>query len=162
MNANEKNCDERGSFSLREICELVGGSEIKGDPELRVRGMGPLDSASSDQLSFLTDSRYRPLLADCRAGALIVSSEFRDLDFNLLITENPYLALAKAATFFLSAQPEEHAVHPTAILAENVSRGDRVIVGPYACVGDGSRIGEGTRIGGGCHIGRGVAIGADC
>lgn len=161
VNLKKKNV-ERVSFSLRDLCELVGASEIKGDPEFRVRGLGPLESAAPDELSFLTDSRYRDMVSECRAGALIVSSHFRELEFNLLIADNPYLALAKAANLFFSHRTDDFAVHPSAIISEGVRHGEHISVGPFASIGEDCVIGEGTRIGGGCYIGRGVHIGADC
>ncbi len=151
----------KDSFSLRELAEFLG-AEIKGDPELRVRGIAPVQSASHDQISFLTDSRYRHLLAECRAAALIVSSEFRDLDFCLLITANPSLALARVATLFYSSSTEPFEIHPSAIIEKDALLEGEVAVGPFACIGAGSRIGGGTRIGGGCFIGSGVRVGSGC
>lgn len=158
---NNKNSDGV-SFSLRELCGLIGVSEIVGDPEFRVNGLGPLESAGPDELSFLSDSRYREMVSDCRAGALIVSRQFRDLPFNLLITENPYLALAKAANLFFTHPDNEFGIHPSAVIGERVSHGERIFVGPCASIGEDCQIGERTRIGGGCHIGRGVRIGDNC
>lgn len=149
------------SFTLREL-SAVAGVQIKGDPELRVSGIGPLESASSEQISFLTDRRLRHLVAGCKAAALIVSAEFADLNFNLLVAENPYLALAKIAALFTRAGGSELKIHPSAIIAGGVDIQGEVGVGPYASIGDDCRVGARTRIGGGCHIGRGVRIGEDC
>ncbi|MFZ2447388.1 MAG: UDP-3-O-(3-hydroxymyristoyl)glucosamine N-acyltransferase [Syntrophobacteraceae bacterium] len=156
-----ENITARDSFSLRELSVLVG-AELKGDPDLRVWGIGPLESASADQLSFVTDARHRDLIVECGAAALIVPPAFRDLDLNLLITKNPYLAMAKVATLFLGGREEEFAIHPSAIIGDGVEFGGRVAVGAYACVGEGCRIGAGTRIGGGCHLGWDVRVGEGC
>ena len=76
------------SFSLGELSGLLD-AEFKGDPDLRVSGIGALESAAPGQLSFLVGSRYRHLVSGCKAAALIVSPEFRDLSFNLLIVKIP-------------------------------------------------------------------------
>ena len=151
----------RKSFSLGELSRLLD-AEVKGDPDLHVTGVGALDSATSGQLSFLVDSRYRHLLSGCRASALIVSSEFRELEYNLLITSNPYLAMAKAAQLLLPDSAEAAAIHPAAFIGEGVLFGEGVPVGPLAHIGDNSQIGAGTRIGAGAYLGKGVRIGERC
>ncbi len=151
----------RGSCSLGELSRLLD-AEVKGDPDLHITGIGALDSATPGQLSFLVDSSYRHLVSGCRASALIVSSEFQELEFNLLIARNPYLALAKAAQLFLPDSVEKAGIHPAAFIGEGVSFGEGVSAGPFAHVGDNSQIGAGTRIGAGAYVGKGVRIGDRC
>jgi UDP-3-O-[3-hydroxymyristoyl] glucosamine N-acyltransferase len=161
MDTDSNDMNGKDSYSLRELGDFLG-AKIKGDPELRVRGIAPVQSASPDQLSFLTDSKYRHVLSECRAAALIVSPEFKDLDFRLLITSNPSLALAKVAGLFSRAFAEPFEVHPTAIIDGTAVLEGKVAVGPYTCIGAGCRIGGGTRIGAGCFIGPGVQVGEGC
>ena len=157
----KNNLRYRESFSLGELSCLLD-AEVKGDPDLLVTGIGALESATSGQLSFLVDSRYRHLLSGCRASALIVSSEFRELECNLLITKNPYLALAKAAQLFLPDSAEAAGIHPTAFIGEGVLFGEGVSAGPFAHVGNYSQIGAGTKIGAGAYLDKGVRIGERC
>jgi UDP-3-O-[3-hydroxymyristoyl] glucosamine N-acyltransferase len=97
VNINRK---DKCRFSLGELKGLLD-AELKGDPGLYVSGIGALDSATPEQLSFLVSARYTDLVAGCKAAALIVSAEFRELECNLLIVKDPYLAAAKAAQLFL-------------------------------------------------------------
>ena len=149
------------SLSLGEIGEFIK-AEVKGEPALRISGIGSLEDSSPDQLSFLVDSRYEHLLAQCRAGALIVPPAFRELHFNLLITDNPYLALAKAAQLFAAGSSEAPGIHPATFLGENIRLGEGVSVGPFAHIGDNCVIGSGTTIGPGSYIGKKVVIGDNC
>ncbi len=158
MSYNQKH---EGPFSLAELGRLLG-AEVKGDPQVSISGIGPLDSASAGELSFLTDSRYTHLLSGCRASALIVSPKFREVEFNLLIVENPYLAFAKVAQLFSPASAEVAGVHPAAFIGERVFLEDGVSVGPFAYIGDDSRIGSGTTIGPSAYVGRKVQIGQGC
>jgi len=149
------------SYTLRELAD-VASAEIRGNPEVRVTGIGPLESASSEQLSFVADRRLQHRVAGCKAAALIVPAGFEDPDFNLLITKNPYLALAKIAALFTRAARGELDIHPSAIIYGGADlRGD-VGVGPYACISDDCVIGSRTKIGAGCYIGPGVRVGEDC
>lgn len=149
------------SFSLGELGRLLD-AEVKGDPDLRVCGIEALDGAASGQLSFLIDSRYLHLLPGCRASALIVSSKFRDLEFNLLIARNPGLALAKAVQLFLPDSSGPAVIHPSAFIGEGVSFAHGVSVGPLAHVGDNSRIGAWTKISPCAYLGKEVRIGEKC
>ena len=108
------------------------------------------------------NARHRHLVSGCKAAALIVSPEFRDLGFNLLIVNNPYLAFAKAAQMFVPDSDSDAAIHPAAFVGEGVLLGEGVSAGPFAHVGDNSQIGAGTRIGSGAYIGKEVRIGDMC
>ncbi len=157
----EKNLEGKSSFSLGELSRLLD-AELKGDPGIEVSGIGPLDGAIPGQLSFLVSSRYTDLVPGCKAAALIVSEQFRELEFNLLIVKDPYLAFARAAGLFLPGLRDEAGIHETAFIGTGVSLEEGVAVGPLAHVGDSSRLGAGTSIGPGAFIGKEVRIGAGC
>jgi len=57
---------------LGSIVEKLGG-ELRGDPERRIEGLAPLDSAGPAQLSFLANPKYAQQLAASRAGCVIVA-----------------------------------------------------------------------------------------
>ncbi len=149
------------SYTLRELADIAG-AQIRGNPELRVTGIGPLDSASSEQLSFVADRRLQHLVAGCKAAAFIVPDDFEDPALNLLIAKNPYLALAKIAALFMRVSRGEPEIHSTAIIAAGARLEGEIAVGPYAFIGEDCVIGPRTRIGAGCYIGQGVCIGEDC
>src|SRR5208337_1014389 len=149
------------SFSLGELSRLLD-AEFKGDPDLHISGIGALESAAPGQLSFLVGSRYLHLVSGCKAAALIVSPEFRDLGFNLLIVKDPYLAFAKAAQLFLPDSDNGAGIHPAAFIGEGVLLGEGVSAGPFAHVGNNSQIGAGSKIGSGAYIGKEVRIGDMC
>ena len=48
-------------LTLKEIAELVGGS-IKGDSSLLIQGIGALDSANSNQISYAVNEKYKDSL----------------------------------------------------------------------------------------------------
>ena len=59
-------------LSLREIAELVGGS-IEGDSSLLIQGIGALDSANSNQISYAVNEKYKDSLKNSNAGAFIIN-----------------------------------------------------------------------------------------
>ena len=79
----------------------------------------------------------------------------------LLRVEQPRLAFARAAAL-LRDQPEQAAVHPTAVLEAGVQLAAGVAVGAHACLGAGVVVGAGSYIGAGAVLGAGVRIGSGC
>ena len=63
-------------LSLKEIAELVGGS-IEGDSSKLIHGIGALDSASSSQISYAVDDKYKDSLIKSNAGAFIVDKHLK-------------------------------------------------------------------------------------
>lgn len=149
------------SFTLRELAEL-SGTIVKGDSAVRIEGVGTLEDAGPSQLSFLTHSRYVGYLSQCRAAAVIVAPAFKDLDFPLLISEQPYLTLARVAQLFSEPPPLAPGAHERAYIAEDAQLGEGVSVGALAYIGPNCRIGNSTRIYGGAYVGSGAQIGENC
>lgn len=148
-------------ISLGKIAEHLG-AVLSGDPETLVDGIAALDDAGPSQLSFLTHTRYAPSLTGCRAAALIVPPSFRDLEFPLLICEQPYLALARTAQLFAKPTNTFRGIHPTAHIAQEAHLGADVAIGALAHVGSRTSIGAGSRILGNVYLGSDVQIGEGC
>ena len=149
------------SFLLQELADRTG-ARIKGDPGIRINGLASIDDARSDQLSFLSDKRYLPLISECKAGALIVPPALEFLDRPLLISAQPYLAMARAAQLFWEPPYLPIGVDASAFVGDGVHLGGGVCVGPLAHVGRRCRIGEGTRVFGGAYLGCDVEVGDHC
>jgi UDP-3-O-[3-hydroxymyristoyl] glucosamine N-acyltransferase len=149
------------SFPLAELANLTE-TKLKGDPQIRIYGLASVEDAHPDQLSFISDQSYLPLIADCKAAALIVPPVLEYLDRPLLIAARPYLAMARAAQLFSEPQYLPAGIHETAFVGEGAQLGAGVRVGPQAQIGRRCRIGEGSRIYGGAYLGSDVVIGEDC
>ena len=59
---------------LAELIERFGG-QLEGDPDVEVTSIAPLDRAGASDISFLSNSKLRPLAAHSRAAALILSAQ---------------------------------------------------------------------------------------
>ena len=151
----------RKVFLLGEIAEHVGGT-LEGDPEIKIRGVDGMETAGPDKLSFVTNPKYVRHLGQCRAAALIVPSSLGGLDYARIVSEKPYLALAKAAQMFAEPPLLAPGAHASAHIEKDALMGAEVSVGPLAHVGSGSKIGAKSRIYGGAYIGRNVEIGEGC
>lgn len=148
------------AFRLGELARRLNG-RVHGDPERPIRGIAPLDRAGPEELSFLTNPRYRRAARASRAGALLVGPgsglERRDL----LEVDEPYLALARLLELFHPAASVPAVVSEKAHLGEGVCLGRDVAVAPFAVIADRVVLGDRVRVGAGAVIGEECEIGED-
>lgn len=154
--------DNRGTATLGQLADLVGG-RVVGDSALPLRGVATLDQAGADQLSFLTNPKYRRLLEASRAGALIVHPSLEGaLDRPLLLVDNPYLAFARILAYFTGETRPAAGVSASAQVDPQAKLAEDVTIGPGSVVGAGATIGRGTVLHANVVVYPGVVIGADC
>jgi UDP-3-O-[3-hydroxymyristoyl] glucosamine N-acyltransferase len=150
--------------SSRKLADLASdlGADVVGDGNLEICGVRPLDTAKTEHLSFLHNPKYVEEARSSEAGAILVADPETLPGRNLLVCPEPYLALAHALEIFHPVDRPEPGVHPSAIVADDVSVGEGASVGPLASVAAGATIGDRSLIGSGCVLGSGVEIGTDC
>jgi UDP-3-O-[3-hydroxymyristoyl] glucosamine N-acyltransferase len=149
-------------LTVAEIARLAGG-EARGSADLRIRGVAPLESAGSSDLSFVANARYLPYLQDSRAGALLVSRGLVERvpeRFPRVVVDDPHVALYHILRQLYPPASVEPGVHPSAVIEAGVQLGEGVLVGPHAVIGRDTRVGDGCRIGAHVVVGAGCSIGA--
>ncbi len=148
-------------LTLEELAQGIGARLI-GDPQVRVHGIAALDQAQPGELSFLSNTKYRKLLSDTRASAVIVQeSHAQDCPVAALVCDDPYLGYAKASRLMHPADPVTPGIHPSAVVSGEAQVHESAWVGPNAVVEAGVRIGERVHIGPGAVVERDCEIGAD-
>jgi len=89
--------------TLGDLAALVG-AEVQGDPFYEITTVAPLSSAGPGDIAFLSDGRLRHLLAESKAGAVILSpADARCFSGRALRTANPYAAYARIMQYFYPA-----------------------------------------------------------
>ncbi|MDD2704726.1 MAG: UDP-3-O-(3-hydroxymyristoyl)glucosamine N-acyltransferase [Acidocella sp.] len=152
-----------GPHSLGTIAALLGA--VAATPERLISGVAPLQSAGSEDVSFLDNRRYAELLAATKAGAVIVHPDFVDKvpeGCIALITPEPYVGWAKVSALFYPFAEPKPGVHPSAIIDPTARVDEGAEIGPGAVIGAGAEIGAGSSIGPLAVIGAGVAVGKNC
>lgn len=152
------------TLRLQDLAEQFG-LELRGKPDHQINGVGTLEAATPDQISFLANPSYTPQLETTQAGAVLLQEKNADrCPVNVLVAADPYLAYARIAALFdprPGAEPGVHesaAIDPGARLGENVSIGANVVIGANCVVGDGSTLSAGVVIGPDCRIGEGCLL----
>ena len=139
------------------------GCEISGDATLTVQAVAAIEQAQQGEISFINQSKYLPLLADCRATALIASpkldvSAFRGV---VLLHQNPYLAYATTVQFMYPEVCSNVGIHPSAVVSESAVIGKDVSIAANAVIDAGVVLHQGVQIGAGCVIGANCVLHAD-
>ncbi len=130
-----------------------------GDGEVLIAGIASLDEATSGQLSFVAQRKYRPKMETSGASAFIVPMEVTEAHVPIIRTDNPYLAYARVATL-LSARPfEVKGVSKEAWVGEGCQIDARVTICPFVFIGDNVRIRSQVTIYPGVYVGNDVSIG---
>jgi UDP-3-O-[3-hydroxymyristoyl] glucosamine N-acyltransferase len=158
--------DGASTITAEAIAALVSG-ELIGDGTTVVSGVAPLDRAHENELSILSSAKYAPMLADTRAGVVLIDPEFRDVAGKpraRIIVKQP---LEKLLSLLPRLYPE---ISPTAgvaatarigkgaVIGERVSIGEYVVIGPAATVANGVTIGAHSVVGADAVIGEGARI----
>lgn len=145
---------------LSELAEKLGVT-VKGDGGLCVERLSTLQSAQPGSIAFLANPLYQAQLAETQATAVIVAPEFAEQCASqaVLVSDNPYLTYAKASRLFDAAPRLERSVHPSAVVADDVTLGDGVAIGANAVIESGVVLGAGVEIGHGSIVGANSVIG---
>jgi len=161
-----------GPLSLADLIRITGATPAEGvSPALSIRRVAPLDLAGEDDLTFLENPHYLPLLATTQAGAILISAKFAakaPAGLPLLVAPEPYRGFAAVAMalFPEAARPQSmfaaKGVSPGAVVHPEARLEPGVTVDPGAVIGPRAEIGAGTIICCNAVIGPDVRIGRDC
>jgi UDP-3-O-[3-hydroxymyristoyl] glucosamine N-acyltransferase len=150
-------------ITLSKLSEAIH-ARLEGDGSLAVRSIAALEDAGNEDVSFLTESRYAPLVAQSKAAAVIVPEKFNAAaSAALLRVANVDEAMERVLELFAPAvDPAPAGVHASACVASSAKIGQQAAVGPGAVIDERAVIGDRTTISAGAVIGRDVRIGSHC
>lgn len=155
-------------LALGVIVGALGG-HLRGDPARSIQGLAPLESAGPNELSFLSNPRYRQQLAASRAGCVIVAPALEAEALargDCIVADDPYLYFARATQLWKrerdKARPPPPAVHPSAVVDPDAVIDPSARIGPLCVVERGARIGAGTVLVSRVTVGEDCVVGARC
>ncbi len=148
--------------TLGEIAATID-AELRGDPAYRITNVASLHNASPGDLAFYANKRYKGDLEATRAGAVMLAeADAAACPTASLITDNPYLAYAKAARFLNPAPKFAPGIHPTAVIEAGADIAAGVFIGANTVIGRNAVVGARTYIGPACIVEADVKIGSHC
>jgi UDP-3-O-[3-hydroxymyristoyl] glucosamine N-acyltransferase len=150
-------------ISAAGIARLVKG-ELVGDGELAVTGFSGIAEAKKHELTFLSNSKYEPLLGLTQAGVVLVPRQMSCPGKTLIRVDNPSLSFTQVVNHLLKDAPDykPRGIHPTAVIAPGTKLGRDVAVGAFTVIEDGAQIASGCCIYPHGYVGHEVHLGKDC
>jgi UDP-3-O-[3-hydroxymyristoyl] glucosamine N-acyltransferase len=129
-------------MKLGEIARALG-CELRGDGDVEIVAVSPLEEAAPGALTFLADARLAAKVAGTRASAIVLAPDAADVALPSLRAPHPYLAFVRAVELLQPpAARREPGIHPTAVIAPNATLGPGAVVGAHVVVGERARIGR--------------------
>jgi len=148
------------NYTVAELAERFGFA-FHGDGARRIGGVGTLASATPDQLSFLSNSKYTAQLKATRAGVVVLREEnLGDCPTAALVAPDPYVAYARIAGLFERLPAAPRGIHPSAVVAGNAKVSASASIGPHCVIEEGAVVEDGAVLGPHCIIGPDCTVGA--
>ena len=174
-------------LTLKEIAQLIDAT-LLGDSSKEILGINTLTDANSEQISYAVSKKYKELLINSNAGAVIIDKKlFEHCPSNALLVENVYLAYSILTHKFKHHQNISHFqtalqvinsyskanIAESCIIGKNVTIGVNTSIGANCVIEDNVNIGknsliesnvtvqEGSQIGKNCIISSGAIIGSE-
>lgn len=161
------------SIKLSELAKQIGCS-LQGE-DCSIKNVADINHAGKGDLVFISNSKYKSSLVSSKASAVISKKEWLDdCELPALLTDDPRLAFAKAATLLNPSMSVKGGIDPTAVIDADASvdatatiEANAVIksganIAAHACIGAGSVIGENVSVGEASHLNANVTIYSDC
>lgn len=150
-------------FTLGKLASQLGATLKGGDPTSVVNSLAPLAEATSGQLSFLGNAKYRKHLADTQAEAVLLSaSDAAECPVPMLIVENPDVTFVTLAGLFERKLEPPTGIHATAVIGNGCRIDESASIGPHCVIGNGVSIGKNSLLLPGTVVGDDVTIGNAC
>lgn len=156
---------EARKLSLKNISEIINVTIDNAQQDQVFSGVAPIENASPNHVTFLSNSKYIDKLKECKAGACILAESLKDkapTNMCLFISSNPYADYAKIATAFYQQNDAIGGISDRAFIGSSVKIGDNVKIESGAYISDNVTIGDNTHIKANSYIDNNVQIGANC
>jgi len=145
---------------LRELADRLGCA-LRGDGAVEVDRVAPIDVAGPGSLTFVAGAKWAVRLETTRASAVIVQPSVAT-PLPSLLSDNPYLAFARAVALLHPKASPPPGVHPSAVVDATAALGEGVHIAALAVVGARTRIGARSVVHPHVVLYEDVEVGEDC
>ena len=156
------------TYTLDQIAKEIGATlvvpasmDVTEAAQCSITSLATLAKAGAGQIAFLANAKYQQQLSSTKASAVIVAPDVvAACNVSALVMNNPYMGYAILANLLDSTPKVACGIHPSAVIAEDVTLGDNVSIGANAVIESGVKFADNVSIGAGCFLGQGVIVGA--
>lgn len=152
-------------MKLSEIVNIID-AELSGNPDIEITGLGKIETATGNQITFISNPLYAKHFKSTKAGAVIVSKNFEfpsnRNDISVLKVNDPYLAFIKLLEVFGEKRVKEVGISKYSKIEDRAIIGKGVFVDDFVKIGRNTIVGDNTEIHSSVSIGYDVKIGNNC
>ncbi len=147
------------AYRLSDFVALFGG-RVLGDADTQISQIATLAHATSGQIAFLANAKYRKQLDASQASALILSeADANASTLPRIVCANPYSYFAKLSAHLNPLPACVPGIHPSAVIGRNTKISPQAEIAALVMIGDGVSIGAGSVVMAGCVIDAHASIG---
>lgn len=139
--------DKKKSFTCREIADTLN-AEVKGNKDMSISKLNRIDFASSGELTFFADEKFKVDFEKSQATCIIVSKDIETKPKEnqaFIFVDSPYLSFVKVIKHFDSLKKKLSSyIDQTALIANTAEIDPTSYIGKNCIVGDNCKIGKNT------------------
>ncbi|OHE22727.1 MAG: UDP-3-O-(3-hydroxymyristoyl)glucosamine N-acyltransferase [Syntrophus sp. GWC2_56_31] len=144
--------------TLSEIAIFVGG-RISGDGGILIERIRGIDDAGEGDLTFVAHPKYKKKIETTGASAILVASDTTCPGKNLVIVEEPYIALGRLLALFHPEEEEVTGIDEHACIEAEASVSPEAVVYPGVHICRGAKVERKAILYPGVFIGRDAIVG---
>jgi UDP-3-O-[3-hydroxymyristoyl] glucosamine N-acyltransferase len=146
-------------YTVAELAKILEAEYI-GNGNDEVSGIAALDQANKNQVSFLSNPKFKLQLNTTQAGCVLLSAEAKDLaPNNAIVLDDPYLGFARVAQLLDTTPIAEAVIDRNAVIDESARIGSNVAIAAGVVIEKDCTIGDNVSIGANCVIAQDTTIG---
>jgi UDP-3-O-[3-hydroxymyristoyl] glucosamine N-acyltransferase len=153
--------NNNGPFTVEQLAKVIG-CEYIGDGKKMIANINAIENATSEELAFLDNSKYKKYLSQTNAGAVIVK---KDLANELaegvvaILSDTPHADYAKVSNFIYADSNTQSTISDKAVIHESVTLGKNVDIQAGAALCEGVILGNNVKIGANTYLAKNVTVG---
>lgn len=144
-------------YTLKELAQLING-RVEGDENILIKDVGAIEEAEEGIITFISNPKYKPLVYQTRASALITENHIENVNIAQVIVKDPYLAFAKIVAKFHPPTHPDWGIDGRAYIGRNAQIGKDTHLAPFSYIDNNVQIGNRVRIYPHTYIGYGSVI----
>jgi len=148
------------NVSLSELANRVQGVVV-GNAQISISALSPIDDVLVGSLVFADGEHNLRRAEQSKAAAILVNQQMTSSQKSVIQVANPLKTFIQLLNFFYPVSKPKASIHPTAVIAEDVTLGNNISIGPFVIIESSTTIGDNCVIKGHVSIGNEVTIGHD-
>jgi len=124
-------------IETKELAKIVDGEHFGSNNT--ISGINSIDLAGENQLTFLSDAKYKHYLEDTKAGCILVDKKFDTDEYpkvSFIKVDNPHFRFARFLIYLAENYVSlDITIHDTSVIDSSSSLGNNVNIGAHSVIG---------------------------